>query len=273
MNFLGVGPGEVLFILVLALVALGPERLPVFARQAGRFVVGVRNWVQRSPDAAMVLRVRRELEEELDEIRRSLTQEMNAVRDDLNSVRDDLVDASRSFEDAADSVAKTKIELEFDEFGGVKYPDAPIDASIAPPVTQSSVTEVAADVAEALPTDETVDLAMEAAEGLMPQVPQVADDLSAFVADPGPIGERQRRIAEREALLASEDAVPTIAPPVNGVPVARAKPDYTGNAASRAEVDALSARLDTLISEVASLRAQIAAAAAEPIPVTPEEVA
>ena len=69
MELLGVGPGEILLILVIMLLVFGPERLPEFARQAGLFVVRVRDWIQRSPDAALVLRARAELESELQAIR------------------------------------------------------------------------------------------------------------------------------------------------------------------------------------------------------------
>ena len=59
MEFLGVGPAELVFILIIALIVVGPERLPVLARQAGKFLVTVRDWVQKSPDAAMILRAPR----------------------------------------------------------------------------------------------------------------------------------------------------------------------------------------------------------------------
>jgi Tat protein translocase TatB subunit len=42
MEVFGVGPGELLLILVLALVVLGPERLPEVASQLGRTVAALR---------------------------------------------------------------------------------------------------------------------------------------------------------------------------------------------------------------------------------------
>ena len=42
MEVFGVGPGELLLILVLALVVLGPERLPEVASQLGRTVAELR---------------------------------------------------------------------------------------------------------------------------------------------------------------------------------------------------------------------------------------
>ena len=38
MEFMGVGPTELLVVMVLALLVLGPQRLTQFARSAGRLV-------------------------------------------------------------------------------------------------------------------------------------------------------------------------------------------------------------------------------------------
>ena len=44
---LNIGPGEVLVILVIALVVLGPSRLPATARTLGRFLAKTRDVVSR----------------------------------------------------------------------------------------------------------------------------------------------------------------------------------------------------------------------------------
>ena len=44
---LNIGPGEVLVILVIALVVLGPSRLPATARTMGRVLARTRNLVAR----------------------------------------------------------------------------------------------------------------------------------------------------------------------------------------------------------------------------------
>jgi sec-independent protein translocase protein TatB len=95
MTFLGIGPGEIFVILIIMLVVVGPERLPGFARQAGKMIVSLRNWVQRSPDAMMLLRARDELEVELRTIREDLTQEMQTVRDEMVNVRNEMIQATR----------------------------------------------------------------------------------------------------------------------------------------------------------------------------------
>jgi sec-independent protein translocase protein TatB len=100
MEILGIGPGEFIFILVILLVVVGPERLPDLARQSGRMLVRARNWVQSSPDAAMVLRARQEIEQELASLRTSLM-EVQSVRDEVMGVARQLEDSVESFTSAA----------------------------------------------------------------------------------------------------------------------------------------------------------------------------
>ncbi|MDE0652297.1 MAG: twin-arginine translocase TatA/TatE family subunit [bacterium] len=47
LGFLNIGPGEILVILVIALVVLGPSRLPATARTLGRFLAKSRDVVAR----------------------------------------------------------------------------------------------------------------------------------------------------------------------------------------------------------------------------------
>ncbi|MCX6015887.1 MAG: twin-arginine translocase TatA/TatE family subunit [Chloroflexales bacterium] len=105
MNFLGVGPGEFFFILIVALIVIGPERLPGFARSVGRNIVKLRNWMNSSPDAQMLLQVQRELEIEINDIRSTLLQEVQNVRAEFEEVRQDLSNASRSVDSSLGAVA------------------------------------------------------------------------------------------------------------------------------------------------------------------------
>ncbi|HEU5103827.1 MAG TPA: twin-arginine translocase TatA/TatE family subunit [Roseiflexaceae bacterium] len=103
MEILGIGPGEFILILILLLVVVGPERLPGLARQAGSFLVRVRNWMQTSPDAALVLRARQELEAELASIKTSLME--------VQVVRDEVMGAAKQLEDSVGAITSTKIDL------------------------------------------------------------------------------------------------------------------------------------------------------------------
>src|SRR5690349_19089362 len=104
MEILGIGPGEFVFILIILLVVVGPERLPDLARQAGRMLVRGRNWLQSSPDAAMVMRARQEIEQELASLKTSLLE--------VQSVRDEVLDAAKQIGAEVNSLtAATKAEL------------------------------------------------------------------------------------------------------------------------------------------------------------------
>jgi len=103
MTFLGIGPGELILILILLLVVVGPERLPGLARSLGRGLVQVRNWLQTSPDAALVLRARQEIEQELATIRSSLLE--------VQSVRDEMLGVAKQLDEAVGPIANARTSL------------------------------------------------------------------------------------------------------------------------------------------------------------------
>lgn len=70
----GIGLPQILLIMLVALIVFGPDRLPVMARQVGRWVNDLRRMTQEA---------RGEIQ--------SLTKEID-IRDDLNSVKQDLLD-------------------------------------------------------------------------------------------------------------------------------------------------------------------------------------
>jgi sec-independent protein translocase protein TatB len=72
MNFLGVGPFELILILVLGLVVLGPERLRTMGRSAGKLVAQLLAWQQQSPEAQMVQQIRDDFQREIVDLRDEL---------------------------------------------------------------------------------------------------------------------------------------------------------------------------------------------------------
>lgn len=92
-----IGFGELLIIAIVALVVLGPERLPKAARFAGL-------WVRRA--RAQWHSVRDELERELaaDELKRSLHDTEEAMRETERKIRDTAAQTAREFEDVRQSV-------------------------------------------------------------------------------------------------------------------------------------------------------------------------
>jgi sec-independent protein translocase protein TatB len=69
MTIFGIGPFELLLIVILGLIVFGPERLPEIGRFIGRTVARVLAWQHQSPEAQMIQQLRRELDQEIIELR------------------------------------------------------------------------------------------------------------------------------------------------------------------------------------------------------------
>lgn len=93
----GISSGELFFIAIIALIVLGPERLPKVARLAGMWVRRARNQWHSVKD---------ELERELaaEELKRSLHDAQSALRDTEQKIRDGGSEAQREFEQMRASV-------------------------------------------------------------------------------------------------------------------------------------------------------------------------
>ena len=93
----GISSGELFFIAIIALIVLGPERLPKATRLAGL-------WVRRARTQWHT--VKDELERELaaEELKRSLQDAQTALRDTEQKIHDSGHQARREFEQMRDSV-------------------------------------------------------------------------------------------------------------------------------------------------------------------------
>jgi sec-independent protein translocase protein TatB len=106
MEILGIGPLELIVILVIALIFVGPERLPEIARQIGKTVRYLRSmssvvmaeWQREFSEAAQIDLNQQNLKQVLGEplkevqadIQRVLNEPATSVRSDLTSVQADL---------------------------------------------------------------------------------------------------------------------------------------------------------------------------------------
>ena len=93
----GISSGELFFIALIALIVLGPERLPKATRFAGL-------WVRRA--RTQWNSVKDELERELaaDELKRSLQDAQTALRDTEQQILDSGAEARREFEEMRSAV-------------------------------------------------------------------------------------------------------------------------------------------------------------------------
>jgi sec-independent protein translocase protein TatB len=86
-----IGFWEILLILVLALVVIGPERLPGAARQAGfwvgkarRYIEGVRSEVEQELDVSEFKRMLHNQEVQINELQQQLKSGVDKVGSDLS---------------------------------------------------------------------------------------------------------------------------------------------------------------------------------------------
>ena len=88
MNFLGIGPMELVLIVVLALIVLGPEKLPEVMSQVGRAVSELRKVTTQLNDE-----YNRAIQTELSETRAVVDETMSALGDARSTVDQALVSA------------------------------------------------------------------------------------------------------------------------------------------------------------------------------------
>lgn len=142
MEILGIGPGEFFLIVIVLLVAVGPERLPSLARQAGKLLVRGRTWLQSSPDAALIMRARQEIEQELATLKSSLVE--------VQSVRDEVLGAAKQIGDSVGSLASTRIDL--DDIPSIAPPTAVGEpAPELPPAAAPTMASAAVEPADTPP--------------------------------------------------------------------------------------------------------------------------
>ena len=93
MDIFGIGPLELLVILVLILIFVGPQRLPEMAAQLGRFMRTARKMseeVTREFTTTM-----KDLEQEYDEVRGEWKEVGQGLEEDLNVVNKELASADK----------------------------------------------------------------------------------------------------------------------------------------------------------------------------------
>ncbi len=100
MNFLGIGPGELLLILILAFIIFGPKRLPEIGRTLGKTMRELRNASQD-----LTSQFREELEaasEELEMLKEAASEELEAV---TGAVSEELEAVSESMSEGLQTAA------------------------------------------------------------------------------------------------------------------------------------------------------------------------
>src|SRR5262245_12402402 len=242
MNFLGVGPGELLLIFIITLIVVGPERLPGMARQAGRMLVRVRNWMQTSPDAALVLRARQELEQELAQIRSSLLE--------VQSVRDEVMDVAKQIDEAVSPIASirppTLTEL-IKEPADKPQPRTNNGQEVEEPATATEDAQAVAPLVEDSPVAPTNSDSEAVVSDSQPVA--AAEDSAIVSTDPAPSVDAS---FDKSADMPDSPAAPPEVAVANG-----AQPYPTPHPLSVAERDELNLRIQALMADLHALQEQL----------------
>jgi Tat protein translocase TatB subunit len=122
MNFFGIGPFEVALVAIIAVIVLGPERIPGVAVQLARAVRYMRGYAN---DATAD--IRKELEEltkEYDEMRKEFREFQASATKNVTSVADE-IDWTLRQSQQQPKVKQLKAEQPIIEPGGEPPPKAP----------------------------------------------------------------------------------------------------------------------------------------------------
>lgn len=240
MNIFGIGPGELILIMIILLVVVGPDRLPGLARQGGQMLVRVRNWVQHSPDAAMVLRARQEIEQELASLRASLM-EVQSARDEMMAV--------------AKQVNQTITE---DLGGAVKDITKTINDESRKVMQGVTDATKAADTAT-----QAAEHAIEAAESGTPVADALANGVSSAVengatsaADTASHGQNGQPVA-RARTRSDSFAPKTAVEPAAQTPQPGHADGYASASVATAELRMLAEQMQTMLRDMQSLRQEV----------------
>lgn len=104
---------ELMFIGIVALVVLGPERLPRVARTVGhlfgraqRYMNDVKSDIQREIDIEEISDIKKQMEEASSSIKQSVNQFGAQIKDPLTEARDAVDNLGKKTEKAAKSIAE-----------------------------------------------------------------------------------------------------------------------------------------------------------------------
>lgn len=168
MNFLGVGPFEILLVLVIATIVLGPERMAQAGRTLGRLYAQYSLRWKKDVDE-MTRELRRELamlQQEVEEIRQSAESEIKSAQAVLEDVVDTVDGEIKGTQAALEGVVKLEGDAAADAAADADAPaDAPAEGELSVAAEDGGLEQPSTDAA---PNEGDVVEAPAEAEGSTP---------------------------------------------------------------------------------------------------------
>lgn len=237
MTIFGIGPFELLLIVILGLIVFGPERLPEIGRFIGRLVARVLAWQHQSPEAQMIQQLRREFDQEIVELRDEIIRARQQL--DISTEANKIHQETRSLLQGslqAPGAATTSAAASAQEH--------PPDAEKPKPAAATQTNGVAQDNP---PLEKPAGVARSEREVIAAQTqPTVADDLVS-PANPATAPSDQAAQAAAPDTVVSEPETPS-----------EANDSISGDAVVT-ELEALTLQLRHLTADVQALREQLQA--------------
>ncbi len=132
MNFFGIGPLELLLILILALIFLGPEELPTVARTLGKLVRDL-----QALSAEFTEQVRAELGPELEELNKA-TRELQEVSAKARQVQSAVRNPTQVVEqEVRKAISPSEAE---ESTKDEREPEASAESAALPPISRRPLT-------------------------------------------------------------------------------------------------------------------------------------
>ncbi|MHB0878455.1 MAG: twin-arginine translocase TatA/TatE family subunit [Anaerolineae bacterium] len=204
MTLFGIGPGEMLLVLVIALVVVGPRRLPEMARRAGKALRDLRQFV-RSIDPRLLADFR------------EVTQEFDSVRLELDGLRAEMAGLQGELADAARDVSRS-VNAAVDDANAAlaaRDPSATVSLASAPNLYPAGNGTAPARLPPAANASPALPLAASALTSVGSWSSALQGRLSAVGADDEIVGERVFLSPSIIGAIAADPTIPatTVAAP------------------------------------------------------------
>lgn len=96
MDFLGVGPAEFIFVILILLVVVGPERLPEIGQFMGKALARLMAWQVQSPEYQTVHQIHQDMQREIVDLRDEIIRTRQQIASNVQPVQEEMRSLQRT---------------------------------------------------------------------------------------------------------------------------------------------------------------------------------